>query len=81
MILLNEKQYRTALGLTLDEGCVAAQRSCDKVEAGLEGVEGEDAEAQALNDRYPKIVEKSFQTTGSIDEYQIWFWEALGSEI
>jgi hypothetical protein len=47
----------------------------------LEGVGGEDAEAQALNDRYPKIVEKSFQTTGRIDEHQIWFWEALGSEI
>ncbi len=27
-----EEQYRTALGLTLDEVCVAAQRSCDKVE-------------------------------------------------
>ena len=27
-----EEQYRTTLGLTLDEVCVAAQLSCDKVE-------------------------------------------------
>ena len=58
MILLNEKQHRTALGLTLHEECVAGSAQLRQSGAGLEGVGSENAETQALNDRRSKIVKK-----------------------